>query len=165
MVTKNSWGEEYDAGIINQNLRHYKELKNMLEKTKKDKQKVIQHDREYYSEIEEKITRRINEVKSQFGDYLTRFGMTSASVPSGNVHFVTTKDSLKWGSATNQKRIMKQLPSELIKQQPTIDKDAIKKSVTVTPEGKVILNDTGEIIEGLTGTKGGSKEVAIRIDK
>ena len=83
----------------------------------------------------------------------------------GNVQARTTSDSWKWGGAVAQRKAMKQLPSDLLKTVTELDKAKIKGATTITDDGKVVLNETGEIIEGLSGVKGGKKQCVIRLDR
>ena len=95
----------------------------------------------------------------------TEHGQTSVSTSMGNVQARTTSDSWKWGGAVAQRKAMKQLPSDLLKTVTELDKAKIKGATTITDDGKVILNETGEIIEGLSGVKGGKKQCVIRLDR
>ena len=154
------------AVAINQRLRQYKKNKKLIEEAKASEKAEIDEVKNFY---ESKIKRAEDDNAILMAELLgfidTEHGQTSVSTSMGNVQARTTSDSWKWGGAVAQRKAMKQLPSDLLKTVTELDKAKIKEATTITDDGKVILNETGEIIEGLSGVKGGKKQCVIRLDR
>ncbi|WP_302150429.1 host-nuclease inhibitor Gam family protein [Limosilactobacillus vaginalis] len=155
-----------EAAAINQRLREYKANKNKLEAIDESERSELQEVKDFYAYKRSKLEEDNERLKQELLGFIdTENGQTSVTTSMGNVQARTTKDSWKWGSKSTQQKAMKSLPSELLKTVTELDKPKIKEATTITDDGKVVLNDTGEIINGLSGIKGGQKQVVIRLDK
>lgn len=155
-----------EAAAINQRLREYKANKNELEAIDESERSELQEVKDFYTYKRSKLEEDNERLKQELLGFIdTENGQTSVTTSMGNVQARTTKDSWKWGSKSTQQKAMKSLPSELLKTVKELDKAKIKEATTITDDGKVVLNDTGEIINGLSGVKGGQKQVVIRLDK
>ncbi|WP_251951145.1 hypothetical protein [Limosilactobacillus vaginalis] len=155
-----------EAAAINQRLREYKANKNKLEAIDESERSELKEVKDFYAYKRRKLEEDNERLKQELLGFIdTENGQTSVTTSMGNVQARTTKDSWKWGSKSTQQKTMKSLPSELTKTVTELDKSKIKKATTITDDGKVVLNDTGEIINGLSGVKGGQKQVVIRLDK
>lgn len=155
-----------EAAAINQRLREYKANKNKLEAIDESERSELKEVKDFYAYKRRKLEEDNERLKQELLGFIdTENGQTSVTTSMGNVQARTTKDSWKWGSKSTQQKAMKSLPSELLKTVTELDKAKIKEATTITDDGKVVLNDTGEIINGLSGIKGGQKQVVIRLDK
>lgn len=155
-----------EAAAINQRLREYKANKNKLEAIDESERSELKEVKDFYAYKRRKLEEDNERLKQELLGFIdTENGQTSVTTSMGNVQARTTKDSWKWGSKSTQQKAMKSLPSELLKTVTELDKAKIKEATTITDDGKVVLNDTGEIINGLSGVKGGQKQVVIRLDK
>lgn len=155
-----------EAAAINQRLREYKTNKNKLEAIDESERSELKEVRDFYTYKRNKLKEDNERLKQELLGFIDiENGQTSVTTSMGNVQARTTKDSWKWGSKSTQQKAMKSLPSELLKTAKELDKAKIKEATTITDDGKVVLNDTGEIINGLSGVKGGQKQVVIRLDK
>lgn len=155
-----------EAAAINLRLREYRANKNKLEAIDKSERSELKEVKDFYAYKRNKLEEDNERLKQELLGFIdTENGQTSVTTSMGNVQARTTKDSWKWGSKSTQQKAMKSLPSELLKTVNELDKAKIKKATTITDDGKVVLNDTGEIINGLSGIKGGQKQVVIRLDK
>ena len=155
-----------EAAAINQRLREYKANKNKLEAIDESERSELKEVKDFYAYKRRKLEEDNERLKQELLGFIdTENGQTSVTTSMGNVQARTTKDSWKWGSKSTQQKAMKSLPSELLKTVTELDKAKIKEATTITDDGKVVLNDTGEIINGLSGVKGGQKQIVIRLDK
>lgn len=155
-----------EAAAINQRLREYKANKNKLEAIDESERSELKEVKDFYAYKRNQLEEDNERLKQELLGFIdTENGQTSVTTSMGNVQARTTKDSWKWGSKSTQQKAMKSLPSELLKTVTELDKPKIKKATTITDDGKVVLNDTGEIINGLSGIKGGQKQAVIRLDK
>lgn len=155
-----------EAAAINQRLREYKANKNKLEAIDESERSELKEVKDFYAYKRNQLEEDNERLKQELLGFIdTENGQTSLTTSMGNVQARTTKDSWKWGSKSTQQKAMKSLPSELLKTVTELDKPKIKEATTITDDGKVVLNDTGEIINGLSGIKGGQKQVVIRLDK
>lgn len=157
-----------EASAINQRLREYRANKKALDDLEKSEKSELEEVRNFYAYKRKKITEDNDRLLTEllgFIDY--EHGQTSLTTSMGNVQARTTKDSWKWGGKANQRKAMKVLPENLLKTVTSkeLDKAKIKEATTITDDGKVILNETGEIVDGLSGVKGGKKQAVIRLDR
>lgn len=157
-----------EAAAINQRLREYKANKNKLEAIDESERSELQEVKQFYDYKRNQLEEDNERLKQELLGFIdTENGQTSVTTSMGNVQARTTKDSWKWGGKTNQRKAMKVLPDSLLKTVTSkeLDKAKIKEATTITDDGKVILNETGEIVDGLSGVKGGKKQAVVRLDR
>lgn len=154
--------QEFDPAWFDHQLRQYQANRRQLESLNKDRKAELDYVNNYYAALTKKIYQEQDIIKSDLGDYLKRCGKTSETTAFGNVHLQTAGNKFYWKDlTTKQKRaIADRLPDEYVNREPK--EGLINKNATITDSGQVVLNDTGEIIEGLTGKQGGYKTISIR---
>ena len=154
--------DEFDTGWFDNQMRRYQSNKRKLEKLDKQKKAELEYVRNYYLAQANEIDKEQEIIKVDLWNYLNLYGMTSQSTAFGNAHLTTAGDKFFWKdlSAKQKREIAEKLPDEYVNREPK--QGAINKNATITDDGRVVLNDTGEIIEGLTAKKGGYKTIAIR---
>lgn len=152
----------FDPGWFDHQLREYQKNNRKLDQLEKKKKQELDYVKTFYAKQEEKINAEQELIKSDLGDYLHKYSMTSQTTAFGNVHLQTAGNKFYWKDLTaKQKRaIADRLPDEYVNREPK--EGLINKNATITDSGQVVLNDTGEIIEGLTGKQGGYKTISIR---
>lgn len=154
--------DEFDSEWFNFQMKELQELKKEVDEFAKSKKEDIDFARRYWDNKIEGLQYQINQIKDQLGDFLNRYGMTSYSTAFGNAHLRTAGDKFDWKtlSANDKREIAKHLPEELVDRKPK--EGAVNKASQILDDGRVVLTETGEIIPGLTGKKGGYKTVTIR---
>lgn len=154
--------DQYDAGWVNHQLREYYANLEKLDQLKEQKKKELAELNAYYFNHTNQMAQENELIKEDLRNYLDQFGMTGVTTSMGNVHFMTKGDKINWQDlkAKELREVGKHLPDEYVNRVP--NKSAIKKNTIIDLHGNVVFKDTGEIIPGITGEKGGTKTVAIR---
>lgn len=154
------------ASAINDRLRAYKEAKLAEKQAEESKKNEIASVKSHYDYYIDRAKNEQERLKTELQGFINvDEGETSLTTSMGNIHLIKNKDHWNWPSASKSKKIIEELPKEMIKEVPTLDKDAIKKNTTVTDDGKVIITDTGQIIDGLSVVVGKGQSVAIKTNR
>lgn len=153
---------EFDSEWFNFQMKEAQKIKNRIQQMTYGKKKDIEFARKYWDEKIEKNEKELEVIKERLGDFLNRYDMTSFSTSYGNAHLRAAGDKFDWKtlSANDKREIAKHLPEELVDRKPK--EGAVNKASQILDDGRVVLTETGEIIPGLTGKKGGYKTVTIR---
>lgn len=155
-----------DVEAINQRLRQYKENKELITEAEKAKKKEIEEVNNFYDYKINKAEKDNELLMAELLNFIDlEHGQTSVTTSMGNVQARTTKNKYNWGSKSDQEEAIKQLPAAMTKQVLILDKQMIKNNTLITDDGKVVIADTGEVIKGLSGIKGGKKQCVIRLDR
>ncbi|NMV51982.1 hypothetical protein FOL86_02350 [Lactobacillus reuteri] len=153
------------AAAINQRLVDYAKAKKAEEKAKESKKAEIKAINEHYNFYINKAKEEQARLKAELQGFIdTDKGETSLSTSLGNIHLTKNTDHWNWPTVAQGKKIAKDLPDELIKKVPDIDKTAIKKLTTVTADGKVIVTETGQLLDWLNVTPGKGNSLTVKLD-
>lgn len=153
------------AAAINQRLEDYAKAKKAEKRAKESKAAEIKSINDYYDYYINKAKEEQARLKAELQGFINvDEGETSLSTSLGNIHLTKNKDHWNWPSPSQRKKIAKDLPGKLVKKVPDIDETAIKKFTTVTDDGKVIVTDTGQLLDWLDVTVGKGNSLAIRLD-
>lgn len=110
----------------------------------------------FYKAERGKVQARIDEIYVKLESWINKeAGEKSFKTSLGRFQTTTTKTG-SW-VVPKTKSFMSKVPDEYKTQKTVelIDSKKIKADTTVTPDGKVIFNETGEVLEGVTGTPAG----------
>lgn len=110
----------------------------------------------FYKTEREKAQARIDEIYVKLESWVNKeAGEKSFKTSLGRFQTTTTKAG-SWVVPKN-KGFMSKVPDEykIQKTVESIDTNKIKTDTTVTSDGKVIFKETGEVLEGVTGTPAG----------
>lgn len=154
------------AAAINQRLVDYAKAEKAKEQAEKSKKTEIKAINEHYNFFINKAEEEKARLKAELQGFIKADeGEISLSTSLGNIHLTKNTDHWNWPSISQGKKIAKKLPEELIKKTPDIDKTAIKKLTTVTNDGKVIVTETGQLLDWLSVTPGEGKSLSVTLYK
>lgn len=152
------------AAAINQRLVDYAKAEKAKEQAEESKKAEIKAINEHYNFYINKAEEEQARLKAELQGFINvDEGETSLSTSLGNIHLTKNTDHWNWPSVSQGKKIAKKLPDELIKKTPDIDKTAIKKLTTVTNTGKVIVTETGQLLDWLSVTPGEGKSLSVTL--
>ena len=112
--------------------------------------------KDFYKTKRDKVQTRIDEIYVKLESWINKeAGEKSFKTSLGRFQITTTKAG-SWVVPKNES-FMSKVPDEYKTKKTVelIDSKKIKADTTVTPDGKVIFNETGEVLEGVTGTPAG----------
>lgn len=155
------------AGIVDRQ-RRIKELQDKQAEIKETQKYEIARIKDFYSTYLNKAENEINRLKAELYGFIdVKNGETSVTTSLGNVQARLTTDKWDWGNAATKRKALSKLPNELItiKETKEFNKAELQKHATITPDGQVILSETGEILDGITVERGGKPTVTIKYRK
>lgn len=112
--------------------------------------------KDFYKAERDKAQAKIDEIYVKLESWINKEdGEKSFKTSLGRFQTTTTKTG-SW-VVPKTRNFMSKVPDEykIQKTVESIDSKKIKADTTVAPDGKVIFNETGEVLEGVTGTPAG----------
>ena len=112
--------------------------------------------KDFYKSERDKAQSRIDEIYVKLESWVNKdAGEKSFKTSLGRFQTTTTKTG-SW-VVPKTKSFISKVPDEykIQKTVESLDSKKIKADTTVAPDGKVIFNETGEVLEGVTGTPAG----------
>lgn len=154
------------AAAINQRLEDYAKAKRAEEQAEASKKAEIKRIKSTYDYYIDKAKNEQARLKAELQEFINvDEGETSLTTSLGNIHLTKNTDCWNWPTVSEGKKIAKDLPDELIKKVPDLDKTAIKKLTTVTDDGKVIVTETGQLLDWLDVTPGRGESLTVTLGK
>ena len=152
------------AAAINQRLEDYAKAKRAEEQAEASKKAEIKRIKSMYDYYIDRAKNEQARLKVELQEFINvDEGETSLTTSLGNIHLTKNTDRWNWPTVSQGKEIAKDLPDELIKKVPDLDKTAIKKLTTVTDDGKVIVTETGQLLDWLDVTPGRGESLTVTL--
>jgi len=153
------------AAAVNQRLRDYAAAKKAKESAEETKKAEITAVNEHYNHYINKAEEEMKRLKAELIGFINvDEGETSLSTSLGNIHLTKVKDKWNWPTASQFKKIAKDVPDEFVKQEPVLNKSAVKKLATVTDDGKVIVAETGQLLDWCDVVPGRGESLTVKLN-
>lgn len=155
------------AAGINDRLEDYAKAQKAIEQAEASKKAEINRIKSEYDYQIDKAKNVQARLKAELQGFINvDEGETSLTTSLGNIHLVKNQNKIIWPKgASKTKLILEELPKEFIKYTPSINKAALNKSTIITDDGKVVIEDTGQVLEGVSGELGKGQSLTVTLGK